>query len=132
MSRILVIESEPALCHIIGATLMGEGHEVLEARSGAEGLRLWHARGADLVLTGVLMPETSGIEVALELRGFVPTLPIVVTPGAEAGRELHLLGEAQLLGVVRLLPKPFSVGELLRAVAAALPPEASSDRARSA
>src|SRR6266545_1480180 len=107
MPRILVIENEPSLRHIIGATLAGEGHEVLEARSGAEGLRLWHARGADLVLTDVLMAEASGVEVILELRGFVAALPIVAMPGAEPGRELDLLSEAQLLGTVTLLPKPF-------------------------
>lgn len=132
MSRILVIENEPSLRQIITHTLAGEGHEVLEARSGGEGLRLWHARGADLVLTSVLMPETSGVEVMLELRNFLPTLPIVAMPGAASGRELELLNEAQLLGRVRLLPKPFLLGELLGAVAAALPPESAGDRARSA
>jgi DNA-binding response OmpR family regulator len=131
MPRILVIETEPSLRHIIGRTLAGEGHEVLEAQSGAEGLRLWQARGADLVLTDVLLPETSGVEVILELRGFLPTLPIVAMPGAEPSWELDLLNEAHLLGAVRLLPKPFLLGELLGAVAAALPPESGS-RARSA
>jgi CheY-like chemotaxis protein len=132
MPRILVIEDEPSLRQIISQTLAGEGHEVLEARSGGEGLRLWHARGADLVLTDVLMPDTSGVAVMLELRNFLPTLPIVAMPGAESGRELELLNEAQLLGTVRLLPKPFRLGDLLGAVAAALPPESAGDRARSA
>jgi len=132
MPRILVIEDEPSLRQIISQTLAGEGHEVLEAPSGAEGLRLWHARGADLVLTDVLMPETSGVAVMLELRNFLPTLPIVAMPGAESGRELELLNEAQLLGTVRLLPKPFLLGDLLGAVAAALPPGPAGHRARSA
>jgi len=132
MPRILVIEDEPSLRQIISQTLAGEGHEVLEARSGTEGLRLWHARGADLVLSRVLMPETSGVAVMLELRNFLPTLPIVAMPGAESGRELELLNEAQLLGTVRLLPKPFLLGDLLGAVAAALPPESAGHRARSA
>jgi CheY-like chemotaxis protein len=48
--------------------LVDAGYEAVEAADGAVGLRLWHARGADLVLTDIEMPELNGIEVILELR----------------------------------------------------------------
>ena len=111
MPCILVIETDTPLRDIIARTLTGEGHEVLEAQSGADGLQLWHARGADLVLTDVLMPGTGGVEVILELHNFAPTLPIVAMPGVESGRELC---------------------ELLGAVTAALPPGSAGGRARTA
>lgn len=132
MPCILVIETDTPLRDIIARTLTGEGHEVLEAQSGADGLQLWHARGADLVLTDVLMPGTGGVEVILELHNFAPTLPIVAMPGVESGRELELLNEALLLDTVRLLPKPFLLCELLGAVTAALPPGSAGGRARTA
>jgi CheY-like chemotaxis protein len=132
MARILVIEEDYSLRYVIGQALAGDGHEVVEAPTADEGLRLWHAGGADLVLTDLLMPEARGIAVILELRAFAKGLPIVAMPAAQITRTLDLLEETRLLGTIGLLPKPFSLGQLLRAVAAALSGEPTSDRIRSA
>ena len=128
----MVIEEDYSLRYVICQALAGDGHEVVEAATADEGLRLWHAGGADLVLTDLLMPEARGIAVILELRAFANGLPILAMPAAQITRTLDLLQETCLLGTVGLLPKPFSLGQLLRAVAAALPAEPSGDRIQSA
>jgi DNA-binding response OmpR family regulator len=118
MTRILLIEPDPPLREIVGRMLADAGYEVVPAKDGVEGLRLWHAGQTDLALTEVIMPETGGIEVMLKLRTFAPTLPIVAM--ATEVREIELLAEVQLLGSIALLTKPFSVAELLATVRAAL------------
>jgi two-component system response regulator (stage 0 sporulation protein F) len=120
MIRILVIEDEASVRHGLVRVLANAGYEVSETANGADGLRLWREAGADLVLTDILMPDTNGIEVILELQRSAPGLPVVAMSAGERSRDFALLGEAKVLGAVSLLRKPFSRGELLAVVAAAL------------
>jgi two-component system chemotaxis response regulator CheY len=118
--RILVMEDDDALRGLLTRVLRSAGHEVVEAENGVVGLRLWREHGADLVLTDIHMPETNGIEVMLELRAFAPTLPVIAMSGGQRALDLDLLGSAKLLGAVKILTKPFSPGDVIAAVAAAL------------
>ena len=96
--------------------LVDAGYEAVEAAYGAVGLHLWHARGADLVMTDIEMPELNGIEVILELRTLAPGLPIIAMSGGQRSGDIDLLQDAKLLGAVGLLYKPFSIQELLTTV----------------
>lgn len=120
MRRVLIIEDEPGVRHGLVRVLANAGYEVIESASGADGLRLWRERGADLVLTDILMPDTNGIEVILELRRAAPTMPVIAMSAGERSRDFELLGEAKALGAVSLLRKPFSRDELLAAIGSAL------------
>src|SRR5262249_16643607 len=128
MARIVVIESGAPARHLVGRILTEEGHEVREATDGAAGLELWHRYGADLVVTDIAKPGTKSVEAILELRTFVPALPIIVM--TEAVGDLELLAEAHLVGTVILLMKPFSLTELLTVVTAALSPGSPSSSTR--
>lgn len=92
---------------VICRVLVDAGHETVEAADGAVGLRLWHARGADLVLTDIEMPELNGIEVILELRTLAPGLPIIAMSGGQRSGDIDLLQDAKLLGAVGLVGKAF-------------------------
>ncbi len=96
------------------------GHAVYEAGNGAEGLRLWRERGADLVLTDMQMPEMNGIEVILHLRASTPALPVIAMSGGDRSGDVEALRDAKLLGAVGLLAKPFSTETVITAIAAAL------------
>ncbi len=114
------MEDDDALRGLLTRVLRSAGHEVVEAENGVVGLRFWREHGADLVLTDIHMPETNGIEVMLELRAFAPTLPVIAMSGGQRALDLDLLGSAKLLGAVKILTKPFSPGDVVAAVAAAL------------
>lgn len=120
MRRILVIEDEPSLRSALVRMLGQAGYDVAEAANGADGLELWRASGADLVLTDIQMAEKNGIEVVVELRAFAPALPVVAMSGGARSQDLDLLGDAELVGAVALLHKPFTYNELITTVAAAL------------
>src|ERR1700736_5617015 len=66
--HILLIEDNDALRPLLRKSLETAGHEVAEARHGAEGLRLYRERPADVVVCDLFMPEKDGLETIRELR----------------------------------------------------------------
>jgi CheY-like chemotaxis protein len=114
MARILVIDDQKSMRTLLRLVLEGDGHEVLEASNGRRGLELYREKSADLIITDILMPEMSGLELMLELtRSFLNVKVIVMTGDLEdTGR----LDKAKLLGACQTFQKPFDTKELLRAV----------------
>jgi CheY-like chemotaxis protein len=131
MRRILLIADYAPVRDAVARLLTTVGYEVATALSGAEGLRLWHKAGADLVLTEILLPDMNGIEVILELQSLAPRLPIIAISGRDPHRALELLGEAHLLGTISLLMKPFS-DQLLAELTKALKPDPPAEPAQTA
>jgi PAS domain S-box-containing protein len=80
---VLVVEDEPAVRRSICMMLERHGYEVVEARHGADALRLYHDRTAaiDLVLTDLSMPELGGQALAAVLRAERPDLPVLFMSG---------------------------------------------------
>lgn len=69
MSRILVIEDNPANMQLMIYLLQAFGHEPVEADNGERGLELAHGAPFDLILCDIQLPRTDGYEIARELKG---------------------------------------------------------------
>jgi len=113
---------------VFGAALRSRGHTVIEARDGAECLRLAATRSFDLVTVDLLMPTLDGFAVIERLRAAETTAhtPIVaITAMAEAAARERAIG----LGCDRVLLKPLSPRTLLEEVERML---AGAARAQSA
>jgi CheY-like chemotaxis protein len=126
MARILVIDDEDLPRRAVVRMLTGAGHDVREAAGGAAGLGLWRDGGADLVLTDLAMPDMTGFEFIDALRAVTRTVPIIAMSGSVIVSDLELVRCAQALGGVYLLGKPFSLHELMAAIASALPGPATA------
>ena len=61
--------------------LQKAGYEVLTARSGKEALQLTASHKVDLILSGYLMPNMSGTELAAQVKSQNPTLPVLLLSG---------------------------------------------------
>ena len=115
MSRILLCDNEQSLRTLMRASLDGLGHEIHEATTGDEGLRLARELAPDLVLLDMMMPGRSGLEVLQELRAdpsFADTAVVMVTARVQADdREA-----AMAAGADGFLSKPFRPAELVALV----------------
>ena len=110
MARILVIDDDAMVRNTITAILDVNGHDVIEAIDGEEGLRAYRQDPADLVITDVQMPIKTGDEVIRELRADFPDLKIL----ALTAYEDHFANKPHKPDLS--LPKPFSVSQLADAV----------------
>ena len=114
MASILIVDDEEPIRQLLRSILEGDGHRVIEAANGREGLTLYRQAPTDLVITDILMPERDGMEVTLELtREFLDAKVIAMT-GATGSQ--NFLNVAKLFGARQLLQKPFGLQEVRRAV----------------
>jgi DNA-binding response OmpR family regulator len=116
MARILLIEDNDPIRALLRENLELEGHTVIEARNGQEGLDLFRQAGADLVITDILMPEKEGLAVLMELRNAHPPVNVIAISGG--GGDLATGG---LLGAAKVLLKPFPIAVLIAAIDELLP-----------
>ena len=117
MSRILVVEDEPALLRGLQDNLKAESHEVITASDGEAGLKLARETKPDLIVLDLMLPKVSGYEICQKLRSEGVSTPILILTarGEEADRVLGLD-----LGADDYVTKPFSVRELMARVRALL------------
>jgi DNA-binding response OmpR family regulator len=117
MSRILVIEDDPAILRGLVDSLRRESHEVIPASDGESGYAAIERARPDLVILDLMLPGMSGYEICRRVRGQQSMLPILMLTarGEEADRVLGLD-----LGADDYVTKPFSLRELLARVRALL------------
>jgi CheY-like chemotaxis protein len=114
--RVLVVEDNELNLKLVRDVLQVAGYEVLEARSGEEGLEVAHAAVPDLVLMDLQLPGIDGVETLHRLRSdpLIAGLPVVaVTAFAMAGDRARAYAE----GFDGYLAKPISVRSLPSQVA---------------
>jgi len=131
MTRILVVEDDPAILRGLSDNLRLESYEVVTAADGEAGDRLAHEARPDLIVLDLMLPKLSGYELCRKLRSEGLTTPILMLTarGEEADRVLGLD-----LGADDYVTKPFSVRELLARIRALLrrahPPRPLPDEVR--
>ncbi|HEY1767675.1 MAG TPA: response regulator transcription factor [Terracidiphilus sp.] len=114
--RILVIDDEPQITRVLRAALSGQGYDVRIANDPEEALRVFRDWPPDLVITDLMMPEMSGVEVCRAIRAQADT-PILVLSVREHERSKV---EALDAGADDYVTKPFGIQELLARVRAHL------------
>jgi YesN/AraC family two-component response regulator len=120
VARILIIDDDDHILKALHQMLEIEGHKVIDASNGKEGLKLFRENGADLVITDILMPEKQGLEMIEELRRDFPHVKIIAMSGGGRVGPYDYLDMARKSGALLTLTKPFDREELLEAVNAVL------------
>jgi DNA-binding response OmpR family regulator len=115
--RILIIEDERPMRTALADVLEAEGHRVLTAADGEEGLQRALAEKPDLILLDLMMPRLDGYAVCAELRRLANPVPILILT---AKGQLEDRVKGLDLGADDYLVKPFSTEELLARVRAVL------------
>jgi CheY-like chemotaxis protein len=113
MALILVVDDEEPIRDILREALEGAGHRVVTANDGREALRVYHAQRPDVVITDIVMPRRSGIDLVLELSRLSPRPKVIAMSGVTGKDFLEAAREAN---VARAFVKPFDVRAVMRAV----------------
>ena len=116
---ILVVDDESIVRQLTTQVLERAGYDVVAVESARGALELV-SDGAeiDLVVSDVVMPELSGVDLLTELRERRPDLPIVLMTGGSP--EPERTAKALELGASAIVYKPYTHAELCDAVANAL------------
>jgi CheY-like chemotaxis protein len=78
MARILIIEDKPNQRALYTEELRDEGYEIVCASDGPEALEMFKRQRPDLVVTDILLPGMTGIEVMERLLAIDPHLPVII------------------------------------------------------
>ncbi len=118
MTRIVVCDDEPHIVEGLRFLLRKKDRIIEGVASGAEALRSINAERPDLLITDIMMPEMSGLEVIAALRDQEATkdLPIIILT---AKGQAHDAAMSQEVGGALVIAKPFEprkVRELVDAV----------------
>lgn len=120
MAKIVIVDDNTKLRQRMQEALTSQGHTVVTAQDGHEGLRLIRSAAPDLVVSDIFMPDMDGIELIQEVQAS-PDAPLVLAISAGSDlMDLCLLGDAHHLGASGVLAKPFRREDLLDAVDALL------------
>ena len=115
-STVLIVEDDPDTAKLVSLYLQRDGHKVLCARDGMEGLRLAREARPDLVVLDLMLPKLNGIGVCRTLRQESSVPIVMVTARVEEEDRLKGLD----LGADDYVTKPFSPRELAARIRAVL------------
>ncbi|HSV45028.1 MAG TPA: response regulator [Ramlibacter sp.] len=119
MAVIVVMEDDAGTRMLIASVLKKDGHQVLQAENGAQGLALVRLHRPELVLSDVQMPELNGFQMLAELRQdpALATTPVILLTSLQERAHMRI---GMVTGADDYITKPFRPGELREAVSAQL------------
>jgi two-component system OmpR family response regulator len=126
--RVLVIDDDAQVRHLLCEYLDLLGFLVHPAADGTEGLALFAERPYDLVITDLMMPDMTGWDVVRAIRARAGTVPVIMVTGSVDNLETRRVRESGLT----VVPKPFSLQDLEAAIASVAPAAAGAPRSGSA
>ena len=117
MVRVLIVEDERKLAHVLSSALQAEHYDVVAAATGEDGFYRANAERFDLVVLDLMLPGRSGLEILQTLRQRHVETPVLILT-ARDGIDDRVRGLD--LGADDYLVKPFALPELLARIRALL------------
>jgi two-component system alkaline phosphatase synthesis response regulator PhoP len=110
--RVLVVDDEIHIVHVVAIKLRNNGYEVISADNGAEAFELAHRERPDIIVTDFQMPVMTGMELVEKLRQHDETkdIPVIMLTARSFAIPKEQQEDLQISGC---LSKPFSPKELL-------------------
>jgi DNA-binding response OmpR family regulator len=118
-ARVLLVEDDPVILRLLEVNFELEGYDVLLAHDGAEGIEMARDQRPDLVISDIMMPNVSGIELVEALKADAATaaIPIILLSAKAQTGDVRAGLEA---GADDYVTKPFEPLELVDRVQALL------------
>jgi DNA-binding response OmpR family regulator len=119
--RILVVDDEIHIVHVVAIKLRNSGYEVLTSNNPKDALGMALNEKPDVLVVDNGMPGMTGLELVEKLRANEETKDIPVVMLSDMGDTFPDVGTIERLGISACLSKPFSPRELLEKVSEACP-----------
>lgn len=119
--RLLIVEDEDTLCESLQRVFQREGYEVDIADSAESAFTLLEEKSYDLIITDIILPGISGIELLVKYRKKNPSQKVIVIT---AFASLASAVEAIKAGACDFIVKPLMHDEMKKAVRSALDKQA--------
>ncbi|UWU66663.1 response regulator [Bradyrhizobium sp. NC92] len=113
MPRVLIIDDQKDVRAMIAIVLRVNRFEVVEAESGAAGLKAFAESPFDAAIVDIFLGDTNGVDVITALREHAPALPVIAVSGMTA---LDFMDQSPHLANLACLQKPFRPNDLLQAL----------------
>ncbi len=117
MAKLLIVDDESDIREFARNFFAKRKIEASVASGGRQALEIIAKENPDLILLDVRMEEMTGIEVLRELRKKTPPVKVIMVSGVE---DEEIIKEANALGVIGYIHKPFILEELEKIVLAQL------------
>ena len=117
MARILIADDEFAVRYAVRSVLEDAGHEVLEAKDGAEALCILGTYPIDIAVVDIIMPNKEGLETIVQIRQAHPSIKVIAISGGERSSSSDFATMARSFGAHGILRKPFTDEQLLECIA---------------
>jgi len=114
--KILVVDDEITVCKSIRQAILSEEYEVDMALSGEEALKKDKQSAYDLIITDLMMPGISGLDLLKELKNTRPEVLVIMVTGYPT---IKTAVQSVKMGAFDYLPKPFTPADLRGLVARA-------------
>lgn len=117
--RVFVVDDESTIRETIAAILYNEGYDAIPFADGAMALSAAAEESPDLLITDVMMPDMSGIDLAIHFENLYPECKVLLFSAVAATSDL--LASARLRGYdFELLAKPLQPAKLIKEIAGTL------------
>lgn len=114
-STVLVVDDDPVILKLLEVNFDMEGFAVLIAHDGEEGIAVARRERPDIIVSDIMMPKTSGIELVAELKGDPDTsdIPIILLSAKAQNADVRTGLDA---GADDYITKPFEPLDLVERV----------------
>lgn len=109
-NRVLIVDDEDDILFVLNEVFQNNGYEVIKSSSGIDGLSEFFKCRPDLVITDLMMPGVSGLELVREIRKVDTKVPVfILTSMTDTETAVKGFGD----GANDYIRKPFSIQELV-------------------
>src|SRR5687768_3584595 len=123
MASILLIEDDLTFSRILEGFLTKKGYQVTTCHKGKDGLKTFESQIFDFILLDYRLPDTTGMDLLLEIKRSKPSIPVVIMTSFS---DIRTAVKAIKSGAHEYITKPVNPDELLMILQQALKKEKTS------
>lgn len=109
MEKILIVEDNPMVLKSLEFKLKRDGYDIVVAEDGRIAKELLSKQTFDLIITDLMLPFVTGIQLIEHVKSQYPSTPVIVL---STSKQEEIITNAFDLGVEDFITKPFSPNEL--------------------